>query len=102
LADSRHRAVLAVILVLLYVGKVGTGFNEHILSSLHDKLRALTRVKSPFSSKVHESRTTFVAPKLVAQISFTEWTRDSKLRHPVYLGLRDDKSPKEVVQQKGV
>jgi len=87
---------------LLYIGKVGTGFNEHILSSLHDKLRALRRVKSPFSSKVHESRTTFVAPKLVAQISFTEWTRDSKLRHPVYLGLRDDKSPKEVVQRKGV
>src|SRR5215472_17615687 len=67
---------------LLYVGKVGTGFNEHILSSLHDELRALTRVKSPFSSKVHEPRATFVAPKLVAQISFTEWTRDSKLRHP--------------------
>jgi len=87
---------------LLYIGKVGTGFNEHILSSLHDKLRALRRVKSPFSSKVHESRTTFVAPKLVAQISFTEWTRDNKLRHPVYLGLRDDKSPKEVVRQKGV
>ena len=40
---------------------------------------------------------TLLRPKLVAQISFTEWTKDGKLRHPVYLGLRDDKDPKEVV-----
>jgi bifunctional non-homologous end joining protein LigD len=45
---------------------------------------------------VREKQVTFIAPKLVAQISFTEWTKDGKLRHPVFLGLRDDKSPREV------
>jgi bifunctional non-homologous end joining protein LigD len=45
---------------------------------------------------VKERDVTFVKPKLVAQISFTEWTKDEKLRHPVYLGLRDDKQAREV------
>lgn len=84
---------------LRFVGKVGTGFNEEMLHSLHRKLQALSRSKSPFSDDVRERGTTFVSPKLVAQISFTERTRDGKLRHPVYLGLRDDKSPREVTKQ---
>jgi bifunctional non-homologous end joining protein LigD len=83
---------------LQYVGKVGTGFNEEILSSLHQKMKRLSRRTSPFSSDVKERSATFVAPKLVAQISFTERTREGKLRHPVYLGLRDDKAAKEAVQ----
>jgi bifunctional non-homologous end joining protein LigD len=82
---------------LQYVGKVGTGFNEQILSSLHRKMKRLTRGTSPFSSAA-ERGATFISPKLVAQIAFTERTKDGKLRHPVYLGLRDDKTAHEVRQ----
>jgi len=81
---------------LQYIGKVGTGFNEEILGSLHQRMKRLARSKSPFSSEVKERSATFIAPKLVAQIGFTERTKDGKLRHPVYLGLRDDKMAKEV------
>jgi bifunctional non-homologous end joining protein LigD len=86
---------------LQYVGKVGTGFNEEVLASVHRKLVKLVRSKSPFSEHVRERGATFVAPKLVAQISFAEWTRDGKLRQPVYLGLRDDKIAKEVTKRAG-
>lgn len=82
---------------LRYVGKVGSGFNEKTLSGLHDKFTRMLRDKSPFSTSLAERGATFVNPKLVAQVSFTEWTKDGKLRHPVYLGLRDDKDAKEVV-----
>jgi bifunctional non-homologous end joining protein LigD len=83
---------------LQYVGKVGTGFNEKILTSLHRQLVRLERAKSPFASDVHEKSATFVSPQLVAQIAFTERTKDGKLRHPVYLGLRDDKGARDVQQ----
>jgi bifunctional non-homologous end joining protein LigD len=82
-----------------YVGKVGTGFNEETLKSLHKKLVGLKRESSPFDSDVSEKNVTFIAPKLVAQIGYTEWTGDRKLRHPVFLGLRDDKEAKEVTRQ---
>jgi bifunctional non-homologous end joining protein LigD len=61
-------------------------------------MKRLARSKSPFSSDVKERSATFIAPKLVAQVGFTERTKDGKLRHPVYLGLRDDKATREVVQ----
>jgi bifunctional non-homologous end joining protein LigD len=83
---------------LQYVGKVGTGFNDETLSSLHQRMKALKRAKSPFTPDVKEKSATFVSPRLVAEIAFTERTKDGKLRHPVYLGLRDDKVAKEVVQ----
>jgi bifunctional non-homologous end joining protein LigD len=83
---------------LRYVGKVGTGFNDKNLGSLYKKMKTLARTTSPFSSDVSQRRATFVSPKLVAQIAFTEKTKDGKLRHPVYLGLRDDKSYREVQQ----
>jgi bifunctional non-homologous end joining protein LigD len=81
---------------LRYVGKVGTGFNEQSLGSLHKRMKTLTRTSSPFSSRISEKGATFISPKLVAQIAFTERTKEGKLRHPVYLGLRDDKSVREV------
>ncbi len=84
---------------LEYVGKVGTGFDEETLKSLHKKFDSLKRTSSPFGSDVRERDATFVAPKLVAQIGYTEWTSDGKLRHPVYLGLRDDKDAKDVKRQ---
>ena len=84
---------------LEYVGKVGTGFDEETLKSLHKKFGTLKRTNSPFASALREKDSTFIAPRLVAQIGYTEWTGDGKLRHPVYLGLRDDKEPKDVKRQ---
>jgi bifunctional non-homologous end joining protein LigD len=81
---------------LEYVGKVGTGFDEDTLRKLYLKMRMIRQQKSPFVETLRERDVTFVKPRLIAQISFTEWTNDGKLRHPVYLGLRDDKIPKEV------
>jgi bifunctional non-homologous end joining protein LigD len=83
---------------LTYAGKVGTGFDDKTLASLYKKFRPLIRARSPFATDARERRATFLAPKLIAQRSFTEWTQDSKLRHPVFLGLRDDKRPEEVVR----
>ena len=85
--------------VLRYVGKVGTGFDEKTLSSLFHKFKPLVRKESPFVPPLRMKNATFLSPKLVAQISFTEWTSDGKLRQPVFLGLREDKSPREVVLQ---
>jgi bifunctional non-homologous end joining protein LigD len=82
-----------------YVGKVGTGFDEETLKSLYKRFSALKRSASPFTSNVREKGATFLAPKLVAQIGYTESTSDGKLRHPVYLGLRDDKDAKDVTRQ---
>jgi bifunctional non-homologous end joining protein LigD len=83
---------------LEYVGKVGTGFDEETLQTLYKKFGPLKRATSSFASNVREKDATFVAPKLVAQIGYTEWTGDGKLRHPVYLGLRDDKDAKDVTR----
>jgi DNA ligase D-like protein (predicted ligase) len=81
---------------LRYVGRVGTGFNEKTLSSLFRKFKPLVRKESSFVPPLPMKTATFLSPKLVAQISFTEWTRDGKLRQPAFLGLREDKSPQEV------
>jgi len=81
---------------LRYVGKVGTGFNESMLGYLYRKMKPIVQRASPFVSDVRERTATFVDPELVAQIAFTERTKDGKLRHPVYLGLRDDKPSREV------
>jgi bifunctional non-homologous end joining protein LigD len=85
--------------VLRYVGKVGTGFNEKTLLSLFHKFKPLVRKESPFVPPLRMKNATFLSPKLVAQISFTEWTSDGKLRQPAFLGLREDKSSQEVVLQ---
>lgn len=77
---------------LAYVGKVGTGFDQDALASLYRRFRPLIRKRSPFATPVEERNATFLAPELVAQASFTEWTKEGKLRHPVFLGLRDDKN----------
>src|ERR1700719_357984 len=82
---------------LRYVGKVGTGFNENTLSALNKKFKPLVQSKPPFVDPPREKGVTYLKPKLVAQISFQEWTADRKLRQPVFLGLRDDKRPEEVL-----
>jgi bifunctional non-homologous end joining protein LigD len=81
---------------LQYAGKVGTGFDEESLKALRRQFQPLIQPKSPFAGKTGEQEATFLKPQLVAQVSFTEWTKDDKLRHPVYLGLRDDKKATEV------
>jgi bifunctional non-homologous end joining protein LigD len=79
-----------------YVGRVGTGFNQKSLASLFRKFQALKRNYPTVENVPGISRVTFLAPKLIAQIAYTEWTSDRKLRHPVFLGLRDDKDVTEV------
>ncbi|MGA2341564.1 MAG: non-homologous end-joining DNA ligase [Steroidobacteraceae bacterium] len=85
---------------LRYVGKVGTGFDETTLAALYRRFRPLVRSKSALVDSPREQGVVFVAPKLVAQISFQEWTADGKLRQPVFLGLREDKSPQDVLMPK--
>jgi bifunctional non-homologous end joining protein LigD len=86
---------------LRYAGKVGTGFDRRTLSDLGDRMRKLERPDPPFSD-VHPipKGTHWIEPRLVGQFAFTEWTRDSRLRHPRYLGLRNDKRPREVVRER--
>ena len=81
---------------LRYAGKVGTGFDTETLRTLSEKLKKLKQGKSPFADEMRKKNATFVSPKLVAQIAYTEWTKDGRLRHPAFLGLRDDKAPHEV------
>jgi bifunctional non-homologous end joining protein LigD len=87
--------------VLKYAGKVGTGFSQETLRTLGKRLRELERDTPPFDSVDPVPRGThWVEPELVAQIAFTEWTRDGRLRHPRFLGLRDDKPAREVVRER--
>ncbi len=85
---------------LEYVGRVGTGFTRSLLLSLYRKFQRLKRKQPVVESPPRLRDATFLSPKLVAQISYTEWTKDGKLRHPVFLGLRDDKNAVEVVLPK--
>lgn len=80
---------------LCYVGSVGTGFDQKALATLYRGFRPLVRKTSPFSPPPQIKGATWLTPRLVAQISFHEWTSDAKLRQPVFLGLRDDKTPQE-------
>jgi len=84
---------------LRYAGKVGTGFDAATLRSLGDALERLERPDPPFDRDGLPRAARWAEPELVAQIAFTEWTRDGKLRHPRYLGLRDDKPAHEVVRE---
>ena len=86
---------------LRYAGKVGTGFDQATLRDLGARLRKLEREDSPFVD-VHPipRGTHWVEPELVGQIAFTEWTRDGRLRHPRFLGLRTDKAAADVVRER--
>ena len=82
---------------LRYVGSVGTGYTQKTLASLHRGFQPLVRKTPPFADPPRIKGVTWLAPKLVAQVAFHEWTDEAKLRQPVFLGLRDDKRPGEVV-----
>ena len=81
---------------LRYVGKVGTGFDTRMLSSLAAKLAKIETTQSPFANAPRQRGVHWVKPSLVAEVAFTERTRDGMLRHPTFRGIREDKGPKEV------
>jgi bifunctional non-homologous end joining protein LigD len=95
---------------LLFASKVGTGFNQRSLTSLYERFQKIRRTDCPFANLPEKRQGRYglgltasemkscywLEPKMVGQIRFTEWTRDGHLRHPVFLGLREDKDPGEV------
>ncbi|MBD0281937.1 MAG: ATP-dependent DNA ligase [Thermoleophilaceae bacterium] len=86
---------------LRYAGKVGTGFGRATLADLGRRMRELEQDQPPFADLHPVPRgTRWVRPELLAQIAFSEWTRDGRLRHPRYLGLRDDKPAREVMRER--
>ncbi|MFW5972601.1 MAG: non-homologous end-joining DNA ligase [Bacteroidota bacterium] len=84
---------------LCYAGKVGTGFSDRLLEDLRTRMNELERKTSPFDDDVKERNAHWITPELVGEIAFTEWTADGKLRHPRFLGLREDKEASEVVRE---
>jgi bifunctional non-homologous end joining protein LigD len=84
---------------LRYAGKVGTGFDQRTLTALRRRFDDLGTEVSPFADRVRERGAHWLRPELVAQIGFSEWTRDHRLRHPRYRGLREDKPAKEVIRE---
>jgi bifunctional non-homologous end joining protein LigD len=97
----------------VFAGKVGTGFNTKSLASLHKKLKSEKRDDCPFADLPSKQggqwvqgitpsmmrKIEWVNPVFVCQVKFAEWTRDAKLRQPVFLGLREDKKPEKVVRE---
>src|ERR1051325_2465655 len=81
---------------LHYVAHTGGGFNEKLLASLYKLMQPLKIDKSPFVEvpKTNEP-VQWIKPQLVAEVKFSEWTADNQLRHPVFVGLREDKKPKD-------
>jgi bifunctional non-homologous end joining protein LigD len=85
---------------LIYAGNVGSGFDGTDLDELDRELAPLSRSSSPFAAEVPDAGTHFVRPKLVAEIEYGELTAAGHLRHPVYLGLRDDKLARDVTLER--
>jgi bifunctional non-homologous end joining protein LigD len=83
-----------------YAGKVGTGFSSKLRAELRDRLAKDEVPASPAKDAPRARDAHWVKPRLVAQVAFTEWTADNRLRHPSFLGLRDDKAPEEVVRER--
>ncbi len=87
---------------LHYAGKVGTGFDTAFLKKWRQKFDRIERKTSAFSDfkDSQGGRNHWLSPQYVGEFGFTEWTADNKLRHPRFLGIRDDKDPQEVVKEK--
>lgn len=85
----------------VYAGSVGTGFNSEQLAMLAQKLKLLERKTPAFAlSPKTKERAHWVTPKLVAEVSFAEWTQDGRMRQPVFIALRDDKDAREIVRER--
>lgn len=88
---------------LKYAGHTGTGFTEKLQADLYKKLKPLITKETPFAKKPKTNMPcTWVKPKLVCEIKFGEWTQENIMRIPVFLGLREDKNPREVTKEKPV
>jgi bifunctional non-homologous end joining protein LigD len=87
---------------LRYAGKVGTGYDDRTLRDLSRRLAAIERKTPPFADPdgIPRKGVHWASPKLVAEVGYTEWTSDGRLRHPRFLGLRRDKAPQEVVRER--
>ena len=87
----------------VFAGKIGTGFDTRMLLDLRKKLDRLELEAPPFTKAVGlpRVRAHWVKPEIVVQVGFIEWTVHGKLRHPRLLGIRTDKSPREVVREQG-
>jgi bifunctional non-homologous end joining protein LigD len=84
----------------VYIGHTGTGFSDNTLKDLYDKLQLLKTDKSPFETQVSvNAPVTWVKPKLVCNLKYSEITEDGRRRHPVFMGLRIDKAPKDVREE---
>jgi len=99
---SLHLAVFGKDGLLHYAGKVGTGFSYKLRVWLKDELSKDVVPQTMVQDAPRVRDATWVKPRLVAQVAFTEWTSDNRLRHPSFLGLRDDKAPAEVVKEVAV
>jgi bifunctional non-homologous end joining protein LigD len=85
-----------------YAGQVGTGFTATTLAQLEQALEPLTVTASPLDQEIPRAQArdaTWVTPTLVAEVDYTEWTRDGRMRHPSFKGLRDDYDPAKVVRE---
>ena len=84
----------------VYVGSVGTGFDAKKLSALAKRLEPLERKTPPFANPPKtDTKAHWAKPELVAEIAFNEWTRDGVMRQPVFIALREEKAPREVVRE---
>jgi hypothetical protein len=84
----------------VYAGHVGTGFDQAALKSIYETMQPLRIDKKPFDQKIKdENATTWLTPKLVGEVKFAEWTRESEMRHPAFLGLRTDKKAIDVIRE---
>ncbi len=88
---------------LQYIGHTGSGFNDKSLAELHKKLEKIGTETCPFEKKPKtQMPARWVKPELVCEVKFQEWTRDGSMRHPIFMGLRQDKKAKEVSREKEV
>jgi bifunctional non-homologous end joining protein LigD len=88
---------------LVYAGHTGGGFTRAALRDMHMRLAPLERDSPPFSTKPRTNeRAHWVEPKVIAEVKFSEWTNDGKLRQPIFVGVRDDKDPREIVREEPV
>jgi bifunctional non-homologous end joining protein LigD len=98
---------------LKFAGRVGTGFSEKLLQALSVELDKIAVKGCPFYNLpapgrgldpgltvTEMKRCTWVKPSMVCEVKFTEWTRDDRLRQPVFLGIREDKSPSEAIRER--
>jgi bifunctional non-homologous end joining protein LigD len=88
---------------LQFAGRVGTGFSEKLLQALSVELNKISVKACPFYNLLavaEMKRRIWVKPSMVCEVKFTEWTRDDRLRQPVFLGIREDKNPGEVIRER--